>query len=197
MAHMLLEALQEARADLVHEMMMASQHRQVFVQDMSEVLMLDMGGNGAYGQGSPGEAARFSFSEHSSHTVPADASDAAWQIAEVALAEQSSCREHGAPVGACQSSILYPLTEVALQSAALLHSMLHASLAEQLVVRFDLRVSSWYIIAVACTDIFAFCDGSLEAQATLRFVQVSDRRSAYQTYARAENIYSCICRLEL
>lgn len=118
---------------------MASQHRQVFVQDMSEVLMLDMGGNGGYGQDSSGEAARFSFSEHSSHTVPGDTSDAAWQIAEVALQNQSSCREHGAPIGACDSSILSSQGGC-LAVCCPSPSMLHLSLAEQLVVRFELRV---------------------------------------------------------
>ena len=120
---------------------MASQHRQVFVQDMSEVLMLDMGGNGAYGQGSPGEAARFSFSEHSSHTVPADASDAAWQIAEVPLQKRALAVNMELLLAHVRAPFC-SLTEVALQSAALFHSMLHASLAKQLVVCFNLRVSS-------------------------------------------------------
>jgi hypothetical protein len=57
------------------------------MQDMSEVLMLDMGGNGDYrpALGSPREAARFSFAEQGSHAMPSDSSDAAWQIAEVLL----------------------------------------------------------------------------------------------------------------
>ena len=57
------------------------------MQDMSEVLMLDMGCNGDYPPAlrSPGEAARFSFTEQGSHATPTDSSDAAWQIAEVLL----------------------------------------------------------------------------------------------------------------
>ncbi len=57
----------------------------LFLQDMSEVLMLDMGGNSGYAAGltSPKNAARFSFNEHSSHAASADASDASWQLAEV------------------------------------------------------------------------------------------------------------------
>jgi len=154
--HMLLGALQEATADL-HEMMMASQHRQVFVQDMSEVLMLDMGGNGGYGQDSSGEAARFSFSEHSSHTVPGDTSDAAWQIAEVGL-QNKALAVNMELLLAHVIAPSYPLKEVALQCAALLHPC----------YMYPLRSSWWYASSSeyfvvqccsACTDISAFCEG--------------------------------------
>ena len=62
----------------------------LYLQDMSEVLMLDMGGNSGYAAGltSPKNAARFSFNEHSSHAASADASDASWQIAEVSVLGQ-------------------------------------------------------------------------------------------------------------
>ena len=106
---------------------------------MSEVLMLDMGGNGGYGQGSPGEPARFSFSEHSSHTVPADASDAAWQIAEVSLQNKALAMNMEVLLAHVLAPSC-PLKEVALHCAALLHSC----------YMYLLQSSSWYASSSEC-----------------------------------------------
>ena len=144
----------------LHEMMMASQHRQVFVQDMSEVLMLDMGGNGGYGQGSPGEAARFSFSEHSSHTMPADTSDAAWQIAEVSLQKRALAMNMELLLAHVQPPfflsrglhcIVLPFS-IACYMHLLRSSWWYASSSECLLLHY----------CSACTDISAFCEGLLK-----------------------------------
>ncbi len=68
------------------------------MQDMNEVLMLDMSGNGDYppALGPPGEAAHFAFTDHGCHLAPADSSDVAWQIAEV-LRSSMALPQRGAP----------------------------------------------------------------------------------------------------